>query len=359
MNKTIMEYDVAANAGEQTTSGRTAFLKKPLAFLLALVMLLSLALSSTTVAYAADATYFENKLAFGVTQSGQGATGIFQCYSFTLDSYTTMKIDYDAIRRDSNYEQKLFVIKAKDFPDWKLGKSVSSYFTAVTDYSGNNFWYDGNMSLYAGSYFLIIADAYGSSHLFDYSFSVTPTVTALRGITKTSTATSTTIRWTGDLGATGYQLQKKTSGSYKTIANTIQSSYTVKNLTPATSYSYRVRGYVTVDGKRYYGPWKTFTAVTKPSKVTINTPTTNTKHQITAKWSAVKGATGYQVQFGKNKSFSSIAASKTVSGQSTISATCKNLTKDKTYYVRVRAYKVVNDTKYYGAWSAVKSIKCK
>ena len=36
-----------------------------------------------------------------------------------------------------------------------------------------------------------------------------------------------------------------------------------------------------------------------------------------------------------------------------------NITKGKTYYIRVRAYKTVNGTKYYGAWSKVKSIKCK
>lgn len=368
MKENTMLYPVNEESEIYPDSGRKGILKKPLAFLMTLVMLLSLVVSSATVAYAADATYFENKLAFGVTQSGQitndfsyvdGDAPDYQCYSFTLDSYTTSKIDYDAVSDSTHDSQHLFVIKSKDFADWKRGKSITVYFEATTDYNGKNNWYDGNMSLYAGSYYLIIASTDVYNQTIDYSFSVTPTVTALRGISKTSKATSTTISWTGDLGAEGYQLQKKTSGSYKTIADTIETEYTVKNLTPATSYSYRVRGYLTVDGKRYYGPWKTFTAVTKPAQVSIKTPTTSTKHQITAKWSAIKGVTGYQVQFGKNKSFSSLAASKTVTGQSTTSYTAKSLTKSKTYYVRVRAYKVINDTKYYGAWSAVKSIKCK
>ena len=35
----------------------------------------------------------------------------------------------------------------------------------------------------------------------------------------------------------------------------------------------------------------------------------------------------------------------------------KGLSKGKTYYIKVRAYKTVDDQRYYSAWSSQKSIK--
>ena len=39
--------------------------------------------------------------------------------------------------------------------------------------------------------------------------------------------------------------------------------------------------------------------------------------------------------------------------------TIKKLTKKKTYYVRVRAYKVINGKKYYCKWSKINKVKIK
>ena len=41
------------------------------------------------------------------------------------------------------------------------------------------------------------------------------------------------------------------------------------------------------------------------------------------------------------------------------SGTIKKLTKKKTYYVRVRAYKVINGKKYYCKWSKTNKVKIK
>ena len=44
-------------------------------------------------------------------------------------------------------------------------------------------------------------------------------------------------------------------------------------------------------------------------------------------------------------------------GRSTVSKKVTGLSKGKTYYVRVRAYKTVNGVKVYGAYSGVKKVK--
>lgn len=175
----------------------------------------------------------------------------------------------------------------------------------------------------------------------------------------TRNTTSLKLSWSKVSGASGYQLQRKSGDSYKTLTNTTAVNYTVKNLSAGTSYAFRVRAYRTVNGKKYYSGWKTLTTPTKPNKPTIKAPSTNKKHQIIVKWNAVSKCTGYQVQYSKKKNFSSVIATKTVSGRTKTSYTGKNFTKGKTYYVRVRSYKTVNNKKYYSAWSTVKKIKCK
>ena len=80
---------------------------------------------------------------------------------------------------------------------------------------------------------------------------------------------------------------------------------------------------------------------------------------------SVKRAAGYQVQYSLNKKFSTKKKYKTKTKNiSATSATVKNgtikkLTKKKTYYVRVRAYKVINGKKYYCKWSKTNKVKIK
>lgn len=71
----------------------------------------------------------------------------------------------------------------------------------------------------------------------------------------------------------------------------------------------------------------------------------------------VKSATGYVVKVSTSKKFK---------GKKTITKTFKRnvfkfkkLKKNKKYYVKARAVKVVGKTKYYGKWSKVKKIKIK
>ena len=74
---------------------------------------------------------------------------------------------------------------------------------------------------------------------------------------------------------------------------------------------------------------------------------------------AAKGhATGYEIQYATNSSFS--GAKKTViTSNKTDKVTVSKLSGNKKYYVRVRTYTTVNGIKYYGAWSAVKTVTTK
>jgi hypothetical protein len=67
----------------------------------------------------------------------------------------------------------------------------------------------------------------------------------------------------------------------------------------------------------------------------------------------VSGATGYQYRYATNKKLKKAVKKATKKTTVTIS----KLKKNKKYYFSVRAYKIVNGKKQYGAWSIVKSFK--
>ena len=67
------------------------------------------------------------------------------------------------------------------------------------------------------------------------------------------------------------------------------------------------------------------------------------------------GAKGYQLQYALNKKFKKKKSVQTKKTKYTI----KKLKKKKTYYIRVRAYKMNGRKKVYGKWSKVKKVKIK
>lgn len=93
---------------------------------------------------------------------------------------------------------------------------------------------------------------------------------------------------------------------------------------------------------------------------------TSKKKAFGYSFKAVKRASGYQLQYSLNKKFKKGKKYKTKtvnvkpSKAATKTGTVKKLDKKKrTYYVRVRAYKVLNGTKYYCKWTKAKKVKTK
>lgn len=254
---------------------------------------------------------------------------------------------------------------------YKNDNTKSRYFTIERSYDGydsyNGYYYSSDdVVCDQGIYYVVMEfeDKKIEDHeyegTYDIQFQYTPSISKPSTLKVSSRkTTSLGLNWSkvGDID--GYQLQRKSGDTWKTITNTTSNSYTVSSLKAGTKYYFRVRAYIDVDGTKYYSSWKTLSTPTKPSTPSVKAPSTNKKHQIIVKWNKVSAGTGYQVQFSKKKNFRLVIATKTVSGISKTSYTGKNFTKNKTYYVRVRAYKTVDGTKYYGSWSKVKSVKCK
>ena len=98
---------------------------------------------------------------------------------------------------------------------------------------------------------------------------------------------------------------------------------------------------------------KTSSKKTLP-KVKLRVSNNKKGKKLVVKWDVVKGAKGYQLQYALNKKFKKKKSIQTKKNKYTI----KKL-KKKTYYIRVRAYKMNGRKKVYGKWSKVKVVKRK
>lgn len=114
---------------------------------------------------------------------------------------------------------------------------------------------------------------------------------------------------------------------------------------------------VVITGKGLYAGTITRTFVINPAKQEIQKLTAKSKG-FYIDYAAKRHATGYEIQYATNSSFS--GAKKTViTSNKTDKVTVSKLSGNKKYYVRVRTYTTVNGIKYYGAWSAVKTVTTK
>ena len=194
------------------------------------------------------------------------------------------------------------------------------------------------------------------------TFKIIPkTVTNVK---QTYRSTSTIkLSWSKDSKVTGYQVYRSTSknGTYKKVATLSSYSknyYTNSKLSSGKTYYYKVRAYKKVGSTYYYGNYSSIcTASTKCSKPSITVTSPKTK---TAKisWKKISGSNGYKVYRATSKN-GKYTLVKTVKSGDTTSYTNTSLTKGKTYYYKVKAYKVVNGSNIYSDYSSVKSVKVK
>ena len=114
---------------------------------------------------------------------------------------------------------------------------------------------------------------------------------------------------------------------------------------------------VKITGKDKYGGVITKTFKINPAKQEIQKLTAKSK-AFFVDWAQKGSATGYEIQYATNSKFTS-AKKVTITNKNTDTKTISKLSGKKKYYVLVRSYTTVKGTKYYGAWSASKSVTTK
>ncbi len=182
--------------------------------------------------------------------------------------------------------------------------------------------------------------------------SAAPKPTAPTGVKAGHTsATKVKVSWSAVKGATGYRVYRATSktGSYTKLADTTGTSYTNTGLTKSKTYYYKVRAWVTVSGTRTYSAQTAAVAVKPAPAAPAGVKVSRAATKATVRWSAVTGATAYQVYRA-----SSSSGSYTRVGETTATSFANTgLSGTKTYYYKVRALRRASTGTNYSSYSAI------
>ena len=288
----------------------------------------------------------------------------YDCYLFSVPTKGTVTIN---LTMEDYYDStaKIFNVNRTEEYEDELWEDWVKYDSA----SGNYVIRNQKVFLSAGNYYFLIKSGNGFGINFctyaPYSFKLSYSCSVAKGSGIKCSARNTSaqkIAWNKVSGATGYLVQRSNNGgtAWSSYYSTSGNSYVFSGLTAGGKYKFRVRAYKTVAGTKYYGAWSsTLCSCCTPAKPTLRGVSSPKHTQIKTVWTKAGGTkSGYQILYGKNASFSSVAARKNVSS-SYSSYTGKNFTKGRTYYVKVRTYTTFNGKAYYSAWSATKKVKCK
>ncbi|MBQ7295122.1 MAG: fibronectin type III domain-containing protein [Clostridia bacterium] len=176
-------------------------------------------------------------------------------------------------------------------------------------------------------------------------------VAAPTKITATATSDSVTLKWSKVSKASGYRVYLKQSGKWQKLKSQSAVSYTAKDLTASTTYTFGIKTYRKSGGKTYWAKLKTVKVKTK-AMPDIKTPSaTATKDSVTIKWDKVAGATGYRVYQYKNKKWVKIKS--TTANKYTV----KSLKSATTYKFKVKPYAKTDSGTVWGDTSKAVSVK--
>ena len=169
------------------------------------------------------------------------------------------------------------------------------------------------------------------------------------------------LTWNTVSKATEYSLYRKSPKDKKwtkiAVLGAKTTSYTDKKVSNHYTYIYTLRAGNSKGMSYYHTAGSTLRRISQVSWSSLKSGSAKT---LTARWKRVAYVTGYELQYSTK---SSMKNAKTIrvksSGSSVSSKTVSKLTGGRNYYVRIRAYKSLDDGRTYGAWSSTKRVTVK
>lgn len=162
------------------------------------------------------------------------------------------------------------------------------------------------------------------------------------------------LTWWAPEGASQYKVYRATSysGPYSYLATTSNTFYIDKGRTTGKTYYYKVRG---IDPSAQISGF--YSAVVKANP-TLNVPSgfnalRSTSSSVRTSWNKTAGATGYEVW----RSLSSGGTFYLRRSTSSLYYINTSLTSGRTYYYKVRAYRLVEGRKVYSSFSPTTSVR--
>lgn len=179
-------------------------------------------------------------------------------------------------------------------------------------------------------------------------------VSSVSGVkSKSATRTSITLGWNKNSNAAGYVIQQYKNNKWVQVAKITKNttvSYTVKSLSTATTYKFRIKAYKGTQSSN----WTNINATTNPYAVTNLKASGKTASTVTLTWNKHKTAHGYIVEQYKNNKWVRVTK---ITNNATVSYKVTGLSSNTVYKFRVKAYRVADKTERYGIVSATCSVR--
>ena len=262
-------------------------------------------------------------------------------------AYASLGLTWDAVANATSYD--IYRSATSTGTYIKVGSSLTNSYTN-TGLAFNTTYYYKVMAYFTE----------GSTTIYSSYSSVVSALTSLPLVTNpiavSSSYVSNSISWTAVSGASGYEIYSSigTSATYALLKAVTTASFSHTALATNTKYNYKVRAYRLVGTTKVYGAFSTIvSSVPIPSNPTSLSVTSIGYNSLKVAWAAVSGASGYEVSYATSEggTYTNLAL------LTTTSASIPSLITNTSYYVRVRAYRLVGTTKVYSGYSSVVSNK--
>ena len=225
------------------------------------------------------------------------------------------------------------------------GASVTLYATPKAGYRFVR-WTNGTTQLSTSAKYTLTANA-DQSITAEFTAIGVPTLTAA-----SSGYNSTKLTWTAVTGAAGYEVwhSSTANGTYTKLGTATGTTYANTNLVLNTPYYYKINAYCTATTATTYGNRSAYAVATPVPAAPTASASVTSYNSVKVSWSAVPGASGYELcrATSQNGSYSVVKSTTSTSYANT------SLNTGTTYYYKVRAYAGKN---VYGTYSAIVSVK--
>lgn len=162
-----------------------------------------------------------------------------------------------------------------------------------------------------------------------------------------------TLEWSMSTDGSGYEVEQYKGGKWVRISKTDSSAncaLTVTNLTPGTSYTFRVRLRKVSGSTVQYGGYIRAVATTVLPNVTTFTASQTTSRTVTLKWDKNADATGYVVEQYKGGKWTQILKT---TGNTTLQCTASSLAPETRYSFRMKSYKKTGSAVVYSDYTNI------
>lgn len=280
-------------------------------------------------------------------------TGSFDPSTMTLGKPSNLHVDYTGVNAVWN---PVTWATSYDIALYSSGSLLQSFTTSETKVDISSVLDYSDVTLYVRS----IVNSDGQTYYSDWasvSFSpvndLSPAVPVDFRVASVED-TSVGLSWFPVDKAETYPIELYSDAGYtKLLASSSnpQTSLTLNNMAGRTIYA-RVRAERTVNGHKYQSDWSNLTVTGKTVSENVDAPSNlkavKSGSLTQVSWNSVANAVKYDIQICSDSRYSNVLAKSTLQGTT---LNLNGLRSGSTYYIQVRAIKVVNGHTCYSDWT--------